>query len=144
MGTLEANLLSGSMPRQQPTWDDAESTKKSLTTPYCGGEGSNSQGDEYAKLGGGLKRWRVTKNMGGYWTNTWMNGDEARGSQTQTMRRWRNVPVSSKYFWVKSIQRTFAMRYSPLSKTTATTCNRTPPLVPRAFTGKRPSKNSTI
>src|SRR6185436_15825939 len=31
----------------------------------------------YAKLGGGVKRWRVTKNIGGYWTNTWMAADEA-------------------------------------------------------------------
>jgi hypothetical protein len=77
MGRLEANLLSGSMPRRQPKWDDAVSTKNYFTNNYCGGEGENSDGDEYAKLGGGAKRWRVTKNIGGYWTNTWMNGDEA-------------------------------------------------------------------
>ena len=34
-------------------------------------------GTPYAKLGGGLKRFRVTKNVGGYWTNTWMTADEA-------------------------------------------------------------------
>ena len=51
--------------------------KNYFTNNYCGGVGTNSDGDEYAKLGGGIKRWRVTKNIGGYWTNTWMNGDEA-------------------------------------------------------------------
>ena len=77
LGKLEANLVSGSMPRRQPKWEDAVGTKNYFTNNYCGGEGSNSDGDEYAKLGGGLKRWRVTKNIGGYWTNTWMNADEA-------------------------------------------------------------------
>lgn len=77
MGKLEANLVSGSMPRRQPKWEDAVGSKNYFTNNYCGGVGENSEGDEYAKLGGGIKRWRVTKNIGGYWTNTWMNADEA-------------------------------------------------------------------
>lgn len=39
--------------------------------------GISADGHPYAKLGGGIKRWRVTKNIGGYWTNTWMSADEA-------------------------------------------------------------------
>jgi hypothetical protein len=77
MGKLEANLVSGSMPRRQPKWESAVSSKSYFTNDYCGGVGTNSDGDEYAKLGGGIKRWRVTKNVGGYWTNTWMRSDEA-------------------------------------------------------------------
>ncbi len=76
-GLIEAQLVSGSMPRRQPKWEDGVASKHYFTDERTGGEGSNSDGDEYAKLGGGLKRFRVTKNIGGYWTNTWMNADEA-------------------------------------------------------------------
>ena len=76
-GKLEANLASGSMPRRQPKWETGVASKSYFTNNYMGGEGSTYEGDEYVKLGGGIKRWRVTKNIGGYWTNTWMSGDEA-------------------------------------------------------------------
>jgi hypothetical protein len=59
---LEAELSSGSMPRRQPKWDSAAASKRSLTASKAGGEG-------YAEYGGGLKRWRQTKNVGGRWTN---------------------------------------------------------------------------
>jgi hypothetical protein len=49
----------------------------SPTSLYAGGPGSNFDGDACARLGGGAKRWRVAKNVGGCWTNTWMTGDEA-------------------------------------------------------------------
>ncbi len=74
---LEANLASGSMPRRQPKWEDGAASKHTFTIDYCGGEGENSDGDAYAELGGGLKRWRVAKKKNGYWTNTWMTADEA-------------------------------------------------------------------
>ncbi|HNS98275.1 MAG TPA: hypothetical protein PLJ27_06290 [Polyangiaceae bacterium] len=77
MGQLEVNLASGSMPRRQPKWEDAVASKSYFTNNYCGGTGTNSDGDSYASLGGGLKRWRVVKNINGYWTNTWMKSDEA-------------------------------------------------------------------
>lgn len=76
-GQLEAQLVSGSMPRRQPKWEDGVASKHYFTLAETGGEGANSEGDEYAKLGGGIKRFRVTKNVNGYWTNTWMNADEA-------------------------------------------------------------------
>lgn len=76
-GKIEAQLVSGSMPRRQPKWEDGIASKNYFTSDYTGGEGSNSDGDEYVKLGGGIKRWRVTKNVNGYWTNTWMGADEA-------------------------------------------------------------------
>jgi hypothetical protein len=76
-GLLEAHLVSGSMPRRQPKWETGVASKGYFTNPYTGGEGENSDGDKYAALGGGLKRFRVTKNINGYWTNTWMRADEA-------------------------------------------------------------------
>ncbi len=76
-GKIEAQLVSGSMPRRQPKWEDGIASKNYFTSDYTGGEGTNSDGDEYVKLGGGIKRWRVTRNINGYWTNTWMPGDEA-------------------------------------------------------------------
>jgi hypothetical protein len=76
-GNLDVTLISGSMPRRQGVKASGESAKSYFTSDYTGGPGMNSDGDAYAKLGGGLKRWRVAKNINGYWTNTWMNGDEA-------------------------------------------------------------------
>jgi Bacterial pre-peptidase C-terminal domain len=74
---LDANLASGSMPRRQPKWEDGAASKHTFTMDECGGVGTNYDGDEYAKLGGGLKRFRVAKNKNGYWTNSWMTADEA-------------------------------------------------------------------
>lgn len=76
-GKIEAQLASGSMPRRQPKWEDGIASKNYFTSDQCGGEGAAWDGTEYVKLGGGLKRWRVTKNIKGAWTNTWMKGDEA-------------------------------------------------------------------
>ncbi|MCC6525562.1 MAG: PPC domain-containing protein [Polyangiaceae bacterium] len=76
-GSLEAELVSGSMPRRQPKWEDGVASKTYFTSEETGGEGTNFEGHEYVKLGGGLKRFRVTKNVGGFWTNTWMKADEA-------------------------------------------------------------------
>src|SRR5258705_6175493 len=66
------------MPGRQAWGQAGQSWKSYFTSQYTGGPGANSDGDEYAKLGGGAKRWRVAKNIGGYWTNTWMAGDESK------------------------------------------------------------------
>jgi hypothetical protein len=76
-GKIEAQLASGSMPRRQPKWEDGITSKNYFTSDQCGGEGKNWDGDDYVSLGGGLKRWRVTKNIQGAWTNTWMKADES-------------------------------------------------------------------
>lgn len=76
-GNLDATMLSGSMPRRQGKWESGAASKQYFTSEYAGGAGINDAGDQYAKLGGGVKRWRVAKNIGGYWTNTWMDADEA-------------------------------------------------------------------
>jgi hypothetical protein len=76
-GSKDVTLISGSMPRRQGVRESGVSSKSYFTSDYTGGVGTNSDGDQYAKLGGGAKRWRVAKNVNGYWTNTWMAGDEA-------------------------------------------------------------------
>jgi hypothetical protein len=76
-GSKDVTLISGSMPRRQGARESGQASKSFFTSPTTGGPGMTSDGVPYAALGGGLKRWRVTKNVGGYWTNTWMAGDEA-------------------------------------------------------------------
>jgi hypothetical protein len=76
-GSKDVALISGSMPRRQGVRQSGAAAKSYFTSEYTGGPGSNSDGVAYATLGGGLKRWRVTKNIAGYWTNTWMAADEA-------------------------------------------------------------------
>jgi hypothetical protein len=76
-GAKDVTTISGSMPRRQGVQQSGQASKGYFTSAYTGGPGTNSDGDAYAKLGGGAKRWRVTKNIGGYWTNTWMAADEA-------------------------------------------------------------------
>jgi hypothetical protein len=76
-GSKDVTTISGSMPRRQGVRQSGQSSKSYFTSDYTGGPGENSDGDAYARLGGGVKRWRVAKNVGGYWTNTWMAGDES-------------------------------------------------------------------
>ncbi len=76
-GNFEAIIVSGSMPRRQPKWETPTYTKDNFTSANAGGPGENWDGDKYAALGGGLKRWRVAKNVGGKWTNSWMAADES-------------------------------------------------------------------
>jgi hypothetical protein len=76
-GSKDITLISGSMPRRQGVRQSGQAAKGYFTAVETGGPGSNSDGDAYARLGGGLKRWRVAKNVGGTWTNTWMAADEA-------------------------------------------------------------------
>jgi hypothetical protein len=73
----DVTLVSGSMPRRQGKRESGVASKSYFTSAYTGGPGTNWENDEYARLGGGARRWRVTKNIGGYWTNTWMSADEA-------------------------------------------------------------------
>jgi hypothetical protein len=68
-GRMDAELVYGSMPRIQPKWYSASLSKSYFTSNYTGGVGTNSEGDEYAKLGGGLKRWRTPVVKYGAWYN---------------------------------------------------------------------------
>ena len=66
---LDAELVYGSMPRIQPKWYNSSLSKSYFISEETGGEGSNHDGEEYAKLGGGLKRWRTPVVKYGYWYN---------------------------------------------------------------------------
>jgi len=67
---LEAELASGSMPRRQPQWESAASSKRTFTLEETGG-------GDYAKLGGGLKRWRSSTIADGRYRNDVLAADTA-------------------------------------------------------------------
>jgi hypothetical protein len=73
----DITTISGSMPRRQGKRESGQASKSYFTSEYAGSSATNWENDVYAQLGGGAKRWRVAKNVAGYWTNTWMAGDEA-------------------------------------------------------------------
>jgi len=66
---LEVAIASGSMPRREPVWEDPNRARSSFTTDTTGGPGESSDGELYAALGGGLKRWRSAVLRDGRWRN---------------------------------------------------------------------------
>ncbi len=74
---LDAQLVSGSMPRRQPKWEDGASSKRTFTLEECGGRGETSDGDAYATLGGGVRRWRSAEAVAGRWTNVVPEADRS-------------------------------------------------------------------
>ncbi len=68
-GFFEVEMVSGSMPRRQPKWENAASSKHSLTASKSGGTELNNDDVPYAKLGGGIKRWRTPVLQSDRWTN---------------------------------------------------------------------------
>jgi hypothetical protein len=73
-GRKEAQSVFGNLPPNQPKWDGPVETKRNYTNPQGGGRDATT---DYAPFNGGLKRFRVAKNVGGKWTNTFMATDEA-------------------------------------------------------------------
>ncbi len=68
-GRFELEIASGSMPRRQPVWEDASYARGRFTSNYAGGVGDASDGNPYARLGGGVRRWRTAVLSGGRWRN---------------------------------------------------------------------------
>ena len=68
-GQVEAELASGSMPRRQPKWQTAASSKYAFTKSHAGGPGLSSDNYAFAALGGGVKRWRTAKAVNGRYYN---------------------------------------------------------------------------
>lgn len=76
-GRLELSVASGSMPRRQPSWENPASAKNSFTNDYTGGVGESSDGESYASLGGGIRRWRSAVLRSGRWRNIVPETDES-------------------------------------------------------------------
>lgn len=74
-GHFEVGLASGSMPRRQPLWESGSSARSEFLTDDSGGPGTNSDGDAYARLGGGLRRWRTASFSNGRWRNVVRTAD---------------------------------------------------------------------
>jgi hypothetical protein len=68
-GFMEVELVSGSMPRRQPSWDSPSTSKYNLTVSKAGGPDDSQNDGPYVKLGGGIKRWRVATLQDGLWVN---------------------------------------------------------------------------
>lgn len=68
-GRLSVELASGSMPRRQAVWESPVTSRRYFLLDYTGGPGTNSDGIAYAKLGGGIRRWRVPAVFSGAWVN---------------------------------------------------------------------------
>jgi hypothetical protein len=72
-------MVSGYMPRRQGNWANNTASKLELTSDEAGGSADSSDNPPVPmwKDGGGLKRWRVARAVGGAWVNTFMPGDNA-------------------------------------------------------------------
>ncbi len=68
-GKMRVTTASGSMPRRQPVWEDEAQSGNYFKYEYTGGRGESSDGTPYAKLGGGIRRWRTPVASGGRWNN---------------------------------------------------------------------------
>jgi len=66
---LEVTIASGSMPRREPVWEEPNRARSSFTSDHGGGVGETSDGDLYASLGGGVRRWRTARLVSGRWRN---------------------------------------------------------------------------
>ena len=70
-GKMRVSVASGSMPRREPSWEDEAQSAGYFKSDEMGGQGSS--GDDppvpYAKLGGGIRRYRTPIVVGGRWEN---------------------------------------------------------------------------
>ena len=72
---LELSVATGSMPRRYPKWEQGAPAGRYFKGERAGGFGENDDGDAYAKLGGGLRRWRVAVSVDGRYRNTFLGDD---------------------------------------------------------------------
>ncbi|MEM6991340.1 MAG: hypothetical protein AAF721_12600 [Myxococcota bacterium] len=92
-GKLDVRLAEGSLPPIQPHLLDATASALRLSNPQAGGQDDS---EDYAPFNGGIKRFRVAKNVGGFWTNTWMAADEASWVNDKDLDRMRARPETFK------------------------------------------------
>ena len=74
---LELVVESGSMPRRYAKWEEGPAAGRYFKDESAGGPGENPDGDAYAALGGGLRRWRVPTVEAGRYRNTFLNGERS-------------------------------------------------------------------
>ncbi len=89
-GRMQAESVFGNLPPAQPVWTNPAGTERNYADPEGGGSDGTT---DYAKFGGGLKRFRVTKAIGGMWSNTIMASDEASWIPDDDLERIRERPV---------------------------------------------------
>ncbi len=68
-GKPAPSVATGSMPRRQPMWTKPIDNRHYFISDETGGQGNAGDGNPYAKLGGGIHRWRVATLSGGKWSN---------------------------------------------------------------------------
>lgn len=73
---IAAEIVWGTLPPAQATWTNQAEAKSRFLNSHAGGPGADDLGDAYAAMGGGLKRFRVTKKVSGRWANSIMDSDE--------------------------------------------------------------------
>lgn len=89
-GRMSAESVFGNLPPAQPVWTNPAGTERNYSDP----EGGGSDGvTDFAKFNGGLKRFRVTKAIGGVWSNTIMAADEASWISDDELDRIRERPA---------------------------------------------------
>jgi hypothetical protein len=66
---IQISIASGSMPRREPVWEGPNTARSSFVLNMTGGVGETSNGEPYASLGGGLRRFRTAILVGGRWNN---------------------------------------------------------------------------
>lgn len=76
---LELELVSGGMPRHQPDWENKYLAMPYFSAPSAGGPGAaqDDPNTPLAKLGGGLRRFRVPVQENGRWMNIVADEDRA-------------------------------------------------------------------
>lgn len=74
-GKMRVTTASGSMPRRQPVWEDEAQSGNYFKSDETGGQGDSYDGVPYAKLGGGIRRWRTPVSSGGRWNDVVPTGD---------------------------------------------------------------------
>jgi hypothetical protein len=92
-GKLDVRVAEGSLPPIQPRLLDATGSALRLTSAEAGGA---DDVEDYASFGGGIKRFRVAKSVGGKWTNTWMAADEASWIDSSDLDHIRERPMTFK------------------------------------------------
>lgn len=80
-GRFEVAVATGSMPRRLPKWEEGPTAARYFTLDYTGGPGQAFDGEKYAALGGGLRRWRAPEAVGtgasARYRNTFLPADRA-------------------------------------------------------------------